>query len=92
MRSIKNQGKGASAGGDGAGLSDRPKEGRLTLVRPFIWGMSDMGLTDAHFDHLLKIFKDTVDELHIPAKETEKMMGFLETMRDDLMDRYCTLY
>src|ERR1700730_2549638 len=60
------------------GLDLRKAHGRL---------VHDLGLTDAHFDQLLKIFKDTVHELHIPAKETEKMMGFLENMRDDIMDR-----
>src|ERR1700730_6694666 len=61
-----------------SGLDLRKVHGRL---------VHDMGLTDAHFDHLLKILKDTMQELHIPAKETDKMMGFLETMRDDVMDR-----
>ena len=61
-----------------SGLDLRKVHGRL---------VHDMGLTDAHFDHLLKILKDTMQELHIPAKETEKMMGVLETMRDDILNR-----
>src|ERR1700730_15925818 len=64
-----------------SGLDLRKSHGRL---------VHELGLTDAHFDRLLKIFKHTVQELHILSKETEKMMGFLETLRDDIMDRYAS--
>lgn len=47
----------------------------------------DMGLTDAHFDRVLQLFKETLDELDISEKELSRMLEILESAREDVLNR-----
>jgi truncated hemoglobin YjbI len=45
------------------------------------------GLSDAHFDRVLAIFKETLDELNISTNEQQGMMDILASTRDAILDR-----
>lgn len=49
--------------------------------------VDDLGLTDVHFDRVMHHFRETVQELHVPGPETEKMCEILESFRDDVLNR-----
>lgn len=45
------------------------------------------GLTDIHFDRVLALFKETLDELNISANEQQGMVEVLQSTRDTILDR-----
>ncbi|MGR9101131.1 MAG: globin domain-containing protein [Gammaproteobacteria bacterium] len=45
------------------------------------------GITDAHFDRVGAIFKETLEELNISEKEIQGMMEVIESTRDDILNR-----
>ena len=45
------------------------------------------GLTDAHFDRVGALFKETLEELNISEKEIAEMLETIESMRDDILLR-----
>ena len=49
--------------------------------------VEDMGLTDAHFDRLLQLFKESLEELNISEKEVNGMLEILGSARDDILNR-----
>jgi truncated hemoglobin YjbI len=49
--------------------------------------VEEMGLTDAHFDRVLQLFKETLDELDISEKELSRMLEILESAREDVLNR-----
>ncbi len=46
-----------------------------------------LGLTDIHFDRVVALFQETLTELRVPEKETNRMMEILETFRGDVLNR-----
>jgi truncated hemoglobin YjbI len=46
-----------------------------------------MGLTHEHFDRVLKLFSETLEELQVSEKEREGMLAILESSRDDVLGR-----
>ena len=46
-----------------------------------------MGLTDVHFDRVMELFKDSLEELHISKKELNSMAEILESAREDVLNR-----
>jgi truncated hemoglobin YjbI len=61
-----------------SGLDLRKAHGRL---------VEQMGLTGEHFDRVMAIFKETMQELEISSKEIDEMMAVLESARDDILNR-----
>jgi truncated hemoglobin YjbI len=49
--------------------------------------VEEMGLTDAHFDRVLQLFKETLEELNISDKELSGMLEILGSARDDVLSR-----
>jgi truncated hemoglobin YjbI len=49
--------------------------------------IDEFGLTDAHFDRVLKHFRDTVIEAQLPEPEVNGLCEILEGFRDDVMNR-----
>ncbi len=49
--------------------------------------VDQLGLTDVHFDRVIKYFRESVQELRIPGPEIEKMCEVLESFRDDVLGR-----
>jgi truncated hemoglobin YjbI/predicted pyridoxine 5'-phosphate oxidase superfamily flavin-nucleotide-binding protein len=45
------------------------------------------GLSDVHFDRIMRLFKESLDELNISANEQQGMLEILESMRDAVLDR-----
>ncbi|MGO9391251.1 globin domain-containing protein [Rhodoblastus sp.] len=46
-----------------------------------------MGLTDVHFDRVMELFKESLEELHISKKELNSMVEILESAREDVLNR-----
>ncbi len=46
-----------------------------------------MGLTDAHFNRVLEIFRESLLELHVSEKELNGMIEILESARSDVLNR-----
>jgi truncated hemoglobin YjbI/predicted pyridoxine 5'-phosphate oxidase superfamily flavin-nucleotide-binding protein len=46
-----------------------------------------MGLTDQHFERVLAIFRQSMEEIEISKKEIDEMMIVLESARDDILNR-----
>jgi len=61
-----------------SGLDLRKAHGRL---------VEHMGLTDEHFDRVIAIFRETMEEIEISNKETDEMIAVLESARDDILNR-----
>ena len=61
-----------------SGLDLRKAHGRL---------VEQMGLTGEHFDRVLAIFRETLEEIQVSSKEIDEMMGVLESTRDDILNR-----
>lgn len=49
--------------------------------------VEEMGLTDAHFDRMLQLFKESLEELNISEKALNSMLEILESARDDILNR-----
>ena len=49
--------------------------------------VEQLGLTDAHFDRVMAIFRSSVQDLHLPAPEIDSMCEILESFRDDVLNR-----
>ena len=49
--------------------------------------VDELGLTDAHFDRFMAIFRESVRELHVPKQEIDNMCEVLESFRDDVLNR-----
>lgn len=49
--------------------------------------VDQLGLTGVHFDRVIEHFRASVQELHVPGPETEKMCEILESFRDDVLGR-----
>lgn len=64
------------------GGSDQFNSQDLLLARSYL--VEKMGLTHEHFDHFLKLFSETLQELSVSEKEQEGMLAILESARDDL--------
>ena len=43
--------------------------------------VEQLGLTDAHFDRVMAIFRSSVQDLHLPAPEIDSMCEILESFR-----------
>jgi truncated hemoglobin YjbI len=46
-----------------------------------------MGLTDIHFDRVIQLFKESLEELNISEKEVNGMLDVLNSARDDVLNR-----
>jgi hemoglobin len=46
-----------------------------------------LGLNDQHFDRVLHLFSQTLEELNISQKELDGMLEVLQSMRDAVMGR-----
>jgi truncated hemoglobin YjbI/predicted pyridoxine 5'-phosphate oxidase superfamily flavin-nucleotide-binding protein len=49
--------------------------------------VKEKGLTDAHFDRVLQLFRDALAELNISEKELNSMVEILESAREDVLNR-----
>jgi truncated hemoglobin YjbI len=49
--------------------------------------VEEMGLTDAHFDRMLQLFKESLEELNISDKELSGMLEILGSAREDVLNR-----
>lgn len=49
--------------------------------------VQELGLTDAHFDRVLELFKESLEELNISQKELNSMTEILESAREDILNR-----
>jgi truncated hemoglobin YjbI/predicted pyridoxine 5'-phosphate oxidase superfamily flavin-nucleotide-binding protein len=49
--------------------------------------VTELGLTDAHFDRVLQLFKETAEELKVSQKEIDSMMQILESARESILNR-----
>jgi truncated hemoglobin YjbI len=49
--------------------------------------VKEMGLSDAHFERVMEIFRESLREVHIPEPEIATMCETLETFRDDVLNR-----
>ncbi|MGR8935618.1 MAG: pyridoxamine 5'-phosphate oxidase family protein [Gammaproteobacteria bacterium] len=49
--------------------------------------VDELGMDDKHFEHILKLLKETLYELDLPEKPVEEMMSILATTRDDILCR-----
>jgi truncated hemoglobin YjbI len=61
-----------------SGMDLRKTHGRL---------VREMGLTDVHFDRVLQLFKESLEELNISKKELNSMVDILESAREDVLNR-----
>jgi len=46
-----------------------------------------LGLNDQHFERVLRLFSQTLEELNISQKEHDGMLEVLQSMRDAAMGR-----
>src|ERR1700730_11248710 len=69
--------------------STRGNHANETKERTFfnILLVEDMGLTDAHFDRVLQLFKEALEELNISEKELSRMLEILGSAREDVLNR-----
>lgn len=49
--------------------------------------VSQLGLNEKHFDHLMGLLKETFQELQIHEKEISQVLALLESARDDVLCR-----
>jgi truncated hemoglobin YjbI/predicted pyridoxine 5'-phosphate oxidase superfamily flavin-nucleotide-binding protein len=49
--------------------------------------VSEMGLTDEHFDRVLELFREALVELNISEKELSGMTAILDSAREDILNR-----
>jgi truncated hemoglobin YjbI len=49
--------------------------------------VENMELTDAHFDRVLELLKETLEELNISEKELVRMLEILGSVREDVLNR-----
>jgi truncated hemoglobin YjbI len=61
-----------------SGVDLRKTHGRL---------VREMGLTDVHFDRVLQLFKESLEELNISKKEINSIVEILESAREDVLNR-----
>ena len=65
---------------------------RLTIIGKPREGASNdlidkLGLNDQHFDRVLQLFSETLEELNVSQKEHAGMLEVLQSMRDAVMGR-----
>ena len=49
--------------------------------------VEQLGLTDAHFNRVMAIFRSSVQDLYLPEPEIDSMCEILESFRDDVLNR-----
>lgn len=49
--------------------------------------VSEMGLSDVHFDHVVTALRDTLVDLNVPKAEVEEVCGLVEAQRDKVLGR-----